>query len=84
MKVALSTIKPDISKSFIQLCSDECLSAPIQSEITQFELRELSNIWSSSTIYNQQYYYYNYINVIYEFSGVASIEATDAVASIKN
>jgi hypothetical protein len=66
MKVALNTIKPNISKLFIQLYSDECLSAPIQSEITQFELRELSNILSSSTIYYQQYYFYNYINVIYD------------------
>ena len=29
MKVALNTIKPDISKLFIQLCSDECLSASL-------------------------------------------------------
>jgi hypothetical protein len=57
MKVALNTIKPNISKLFIQLYSDECLSAPIQSEINQFELRELSNILSSSTIYYQQYYF---------------------------
>jgi hypothetical protein len=55
-----------------------------QYEITQFELREFSNILSSSTIYCQQYYFYNYINVIYEFSGVSSIKTTKEVASVKN
>jgi hypothetical protein len=53
-----------------------------QYEITQFELREWSNILSSSTIYYQEYYFYNYINVIYEFSGVSSIEATKEVVSV--
>jgi len=42
------------------------ISTYIQRDITQYELRELSNILSSSTIYYQEYYFYNYINVIYD------------------